>query len=142
MKKFLLVASVVLAGCASSPQKLKSQPPYADFKSTKTVNDLTSCISSKLEERSYGLSPLQTFIKPVAHGQAITTVGNAEIIEVKQQGQNSKINYYSVFPGRLGANQDRVDGIKSDIESWGFDQQRKVRTDQPESGGHLVQNGQ
>lgn len=117
MKRAFLIATVILSGCASSPQELKSKPPYAQFNSEKPVSTLISCISGKMEERSYGLNPLQTFVKPIQGGDSISTVGNAEIIEVRQQGNISDINYYSIFPGRIGLNQGRIDGIKNDIES-------------------------
>lgn len=117
---FLLVAiSVLLSGCETTPQQLRSSKPAATFESSKHADILAPCFIRHFEEKTYAGAPVVTSVKPLTNGLTISIVDNYEFVDVINSDSITKVTLYSAIFNKPTAwrSQSRTNEVISDIKS-------------------------
>lgn len=112
-----LSSSLLLSGCMSSFNELRTQKPDMEFTSTKPPQTTADCILFGWQQHTsgffhYGESYIQNFPNG---GFTVFSEGRFEVVDLIPKNKQIKLNFYhqgGVIPNRLNK---RVDTIKSCI---------------------------
>lgn len=113
MKYRLIFLSVLfVSGCANM-EELRNKNPDLHFSSQKSVQDVSACILSNWQSSVFRYG--NVFIQDGVHhegGKTIYSESQSEMVDVLNEGEMRRINFYhqsGLFAYRVN---ERVDGIK------------------------------
>lgn len=91
MKNLLLAFSLLIMTGCSSMQDLRKEPPSNSYQSKNKVDVVAECILGGWQEQSqkYG----SVFIQPYDGGKTVFTQSQLEIVDLKSQGEITRIDF-------------------------------------------------
>lgn len=108
--KCLLLAVVVLSGCASI-NEMRAEPPYYTAVSEKNAKDTAECILFGWQNNSFRYGDV--YIQPYNNGYTVYSSSSLEVADVVPKNNMTEIKFYhqgGLFKPRIN---DRINYINS-----------------------------
>ncbi|HCU0892066.1 MULTISPECIES: hypothetical protein [Serratia] len=106
MKKLMIGLVVLgLAGCAMSYSDIRKNPTQT-FSTTKTLEQMETCLIPKLDSETYNGPAINTTVKPLENGVTLVPLAGLEFIDLLKINTGTKVVYYGegtrsvLFPER------------------------------------------
>ena len=91
----IIIGACILTGC-KSPSEVRQSGPEEIFHSNKNVNDVSECILSGWQEKSFLTGPVPVYIQPYKNGKTVYIDVYTWVADViPDQDGKSKVIYFS-----------------------------------------------
>ncbi|WP_261232474.1 hypothetical protein [Serratia entomophila] len=105
--KIVMIGLVVLglAGCAMSYSDIRKKPTQT-FATTKTLEQMETCLIPKLDSETYNCPAINTTVKPLENGVTLVPLAGLEFIDLIKSNTGTEVVYYGegtrsvLFPER------------------------------------------
>lgn len=118
MKKMIIGLVVLgLTGCGMSHSEIR-QHPTRTFTTSKTPEQMMTCVIPKLDSRTFNGIRANTVVKPTDNGVVLSPLaGNIEFIDVTKTNNGSKVIYYGEATKKPLIPDIRISEVIEDINS-------------------------
>ena len=96
LKNFVLMSSVLIAGCTPSFVEMRKEAPYASHTSSKSAKEVADCLLFEWQKdtncfTSYG----EIYMQPYqSNGFTVFSHGRLELADIYPEGGVTKVNFY------------------------------------------------
>ncbi|WP_110951382.1 hypothetical protein [Pseudomonas bohemica] len=110
----VLIASVLLAACASSMQEMKDRGPVESFSTTKASQGVGECILFAWQNQAIAGVHDAVVIQPrQGGGQSVVNDSLREVADVYKSGETTKVDFFTNGGGRSWVSEKRLTALRT-----------------------------